>query len=66
MIVLYYLPRDLASRILVISFCLLPSRNMDVDELSILFGRCLLYDIDYFLRASLYGEICVRAAEIGP
>lgn len=65
MIVLYHLPRDLAPRILVISFRLLPSRNMDVDELSILLGGCLLHDINYFLRTSLYGEICVRASEIG-
>lgn len=38
---------------------------MDVDELSILLGGSLLHDINYFLRAGLYGEICVGTAEIG-
>lgn len=38
---------------------------MDVKKSSILLRGCLLHNIDYFLRASLYGEICVRASEVG-
>lgn len=59
------LPRNLTSRILVVPFCLLPSRNMNVQKHSILLSAGLLRNINHLFRASLYREIGVRATEIG-